>query len=48
MTIINRIQIGDSIYDIDSFSAEEKEEIGLQLNKQALEAVGYKLVEKPV
>lgn len=38
----NIIHIGDRTYDFDSLGEEEKIDIAVKLNKQALTAVGYR------
>ena len=43
MNIVNIIHIGDQIYRMDELSEEKQREMGILLNKQALEAIGYKI-----
>ena len=42
MTIVNLIHIGDEVKNFNSLSQEARTEIAQALNKQALEALGYK------
>lgn len=46
MNIVNLIHIGDEVFNLDDMSQEEKAKIAAQLNKQALESLGYKMREK--
>lgn len=43
MKIINLIHIGDEVRNIAEMSLEEKNEMSLKLNIQALEPLGYQL-----
>lgn len=43
MNIVNIIYIGDQTYRMDELSEEKQREIGILLNKQALEAIEYKI-----
>ena len=43
MNIVNIIHIGDKTYCMDELPEEKQREIGRLLNKQALEAIGYKM-----
>ena len=42
MNIVNLIHIGDEVKNLDTMSQEEKQKIALALNRQALEAIGYR------
>jgi len=44
MNIVNLLHIGDKVVDMATLSPEEKREIAIKLNKQALEPLGYKMV----
>lgn len=48
MNIVNIIHIGDEVYRMDELPEEKQREIGRLLNKQALEAIGYKMNEVSV
>ena len=43
MNIVNIIHIGDQTYRMDKLPEEKQHEIGRLMNKQALEAIGYKM-----
>lgn len=43
MNIVNIIHIGEQTYRMDELPEEKKREIGILLNKQALEAIEYKI-----
>lgn len=47
MKIVNIIHIGNEVKNMDELSDEERREIAIKLNIQALESLGYALVEKP-
>lgn len=47
MKIVNLIHIGNEVKNLDELSEEERREIAIKLNKQALETLGYALVNKP-
>lgn len=47
MKIINLIHIGDEVKNIAELSDEERREIAIRLNIQALEPLGYVLVNDP-
>lgn len=46
MNIVNLIHIGDEVRNMDDLTPEEKEEIALKLNIQALTPLGYVLRTK--
>lgn len=48
MNIVNIIHIGDKTFCMDELPEEMQREIGRLLNKQALEAIGYKMNEVSV
>lgn len=48
MNIINIIHIGDRTYQMDELPEEKQREIGRLMNKQALEAIGYKMNQASV
>lgn len=43
MNIVNIIHIDDKAYRVDDLPKEEQSKIWQRLNRQALEAIGYKL-----
>lgn len=45
MNIVNLIHIGDEVKNLDTMSQEERKEIARALNRQALEAIGYRKVD---
>ncbi len=45
MKIVNLIHIGDEVRNLDAMTPEERQEIAMALNRQALEAVGYREVK---
>ena len=45
MNIVNLIHIGDEVKNLDTMGQEEKRKIALELNRQALEAIGYRKVK---
>lgn len=48
MNIVNIIHVGDEVYRMDELPDEKQREIWRLLNKQALEAIGYKMNEVSV
>lgn len=46
MNIVNIIHIGDKSYNMDELPEEIQKEIGWRLNKQAMEAIGYRMREE--
>ncbi|WHH59588.1 hypothetical protein [Petroclostridium sp. X23] len=48
LKVISRVWINDELKNMDDLTPEEKAEVAAKLNKQALEALGYKVKEKDV
>ena len=48
MNIVNIIHVGNEVYRMDELPEEKQREIWRLLNKQALEAIGYKMNEVSV
>ena len=45
MRIVNLIHIGDEVKSLDEMSTEERREIAIKLNTQALTPLGYVAVK---
>ena len=45
MRIVNLIHIGDEVKNLDQMSKEERREIAIKLNVQALTPLGYVMVK---
>ncbi len=46
MNIVNLIHIGDEVKNFDSMNPEERQEIAIVLNAQALSTLGYRRTEE--